>query len=64
MRSAGTQSKHGVPGDEKNFLAQHVAATNAKDIVRVRSFLYPNHLRALTPENKDYYVLQCTRLVL
>ena len=52
---AGAQSAQGVPGDVKNFVTQYVAATNAKDAARMRSFLYPKSLACITPENKDYY---------
>ncbi|MGO9337857.1 MAG: hypothetical protein ACLPH3_01505 [Terracidiphilus sp.] len=53
--SADAQPAQGVSGDLKNFVTQFVAATNAKDIVRQRSFLYPKSLACVTPENKDYY---------
>jgi hypothetical protein len=52
---ARAQSAQGVPGDVKNFVTQYVAATNARDIVRLRLFLYPKSLACVTPENKDYY---------
>jgi hypothetical protein len=52
---ADAQPAQGVPGDLKNFVAQFVAATNAKDIERQRLFLYPKSLACVTPENKDYY---------
>lgn len=55
LGSARAQSAQGVPGDVKNFVTQFVAATNAKDVARVRSFLYPKSLACITPENKDYY---------
>jgi|ERR1700719_486046 len=53
--SARAQTAQGVPGDVKNFVAQYVAATNAKDTARLRSFLYPKSLACIMPENKDYY---------
>jgi hypothetical protein len=53
--SADAQPAQGVPGELKNFVAQFVAATNAKDIVRQRLFLYPKSLACVTPGNKDYY---------
>ena len=53
--SADAQPTQGVPGDLKNFVTEFVAATNAKDIVRQRLFLYPKSLACITPENKDYY---------
>ena len=53
--SARAQTAQGVPGDVKNFVAQYVAATNAKDTARLRSFLYPKSLVCIMPENKDYY---------
>jgi hypothetical protein len=53
--SAGAQSPQGVPGAVKNFVTQYVAATNAKDITRLRLFLYPKSLTCITPANKDYY---------
>ena len=53
--SARAQSAQGIPGDVKNFVTQYVAATNARDIVRLRLFLYPKSLACITPENKDYY---------
>ena len=53
--SAGAQSTQGVPGDLKNFVKQFVAATNAKDNVRRRLFLYSKSLACITPENEDYY---------
>jgi hypothetical protein len=53
--SARAQSAQGVPGDVKNFVTQYVAATNAKDIARLRSFLYPKSLACINPGNKDYY---------
>ena len=53
--SARAQTAQGVPGDVKNFVTQYVAATNAKDIARLRSFLYPKSLACIMPENKDYY---------
>ena len=53
--SARAQSAQGVSGDVKNFVTQYVAATNARDIVRLRLFLYPKSLACITPENKDYY---------
>jgi len=52
---AGAQSAQGVPGDVKNFVTRYVAATNAKDAARMRSFFYPKSLACITPENKDYY---------
>ena len=52
---ADAQPAQGVPGDLNNFVTQFVAATNAKDIVRQRLFLYPKSLACMTPENKDYY---------
>ena len=45
----------GRSGDVKNFVTQYVAATNAKDTARLRSFLYPKSLACIMPENKDYY---------
>ena len=53
--SACAQVAQGVSGDVKNFVTQYVAATNAKDTARLRSFLYPKSLACITPENKDYY---------
>jgi hypothetical protein len=53
--SARAQTAQGVPGDVKNFVTQYVAATNAKDTTRLRSFLYPKSLACIMPENKDYY---------
>lgn len=53
--SACAQMAQGVSGDVKNFVTQYVAATNAKDTARLRSFLYPKSLACITPENKDYY---------
>lgn len=53
--SARAQSAQGVSGDVKNFVTQYVAATNAKDIVRLPLFLYPKSLAYITPETKDYY---------
>lgn len=53
--SARAQTVQGVPGDVKNFVTQYVAATNAKDTARLRSFLYPKSLACIMPENKDYY---------
>lgn len=53
--SAGAQSAQGVTGDLKSFVTQFVAAANAKDIARMRSFLYPKSLACITPGNKDYY---------
>ena len=53
--SARAQTAQGVPGDVKNFVTQYVAATNAKDTARLRSFLYPKSLACIMPENKDYY---------
>jgi len=53
--SARAQTAQGVPGDVKNFVTQYVAATNAKDIARLWSFLYPKSLACIMPENKDYY---------
>ena len=53
--SADAQPAQGVSGDLKNFVTEFVAATNAKDIVRQRLFLYPKSLACITPENKDYY---------
>jgi hypothetical protein len=53
--SAQAQSTQGIPGDVKNFVTQYVAATNARDIPRLRLFLYPKSLACITPENKDYY---------
>ena len=53
--SARAQSAQGVPGDVKNFVTQYVAATNVRDMVRLRSFLYPKSLACITPGNKDYY---------
>jgi hypothetical protein len=55
ISSARAQSAQGVPGEVKNFVTQYVAATNARDIVRLRLFLYPKSLACITPENKDYY---------
>lgn len=52
---AGAQSAQGVPGDIKTFAAQFVAATNARDLARLRLFFYPKSLACITPENKDYY---------
>lgn len=60
--SAGAQSAQGVPGDIKNFVTQYVAATNAKDIARLRLFLYPKSLACITPENKDYYDVMTTQM--
>ena len=53
--SARAQSTQGVAGDVKSFVTQYVAATNARDIVRLRLFLYSKSLACITPENKDYY---------
>jgi hypothetical protein len=53
--SAGAQSAQGVPGDVKSFVTQYVAATNVKDIARLRLFLYSKSLACITPENRDYY---------
>ncbi len=53
--SEGAQSTQGVPGDVKSFVTQFVAATNANDIARLRSFLYPKSLACITPKNRDYY---------
>jgi len=60
--SADAQPAQGVPGDLKNFVTQFVAATNAKDIVRQRLFLYPKSLACMTPENKDYYDALASRI--
>ena len=46
--SADAQSGQGVPGDLKNFVRQFVAATNAKDVVRLRLVGDSGH-GALTP---------------
>lgn len=59
---AGAQTQQGVPGDVKNFVTQFVAATNAKDAARVRSFFYPKSLACMTPENKDYYLAMATNI--
>ncbi len=53
--SAGAQSGQGVPGDVRNFVTQFVAATNARDVARQWSLLYPKSLACITAENKDYY---------
>ena len=53
--SARAQTAQGVPGDVKNLVTQYVAATNARDAARLRSFLYPKSLACIMPENKDYY---------
>jgi hypothetical protein len=55
VSSVRAQTAQGVPGDVKNFVTQYVAATNAKDTARLRSFLYPKSLACIMPENKDYY---------
>jgi len=60
--SARAQSAQGVPGDVKNFVTQYVAATNAKDTVLLRSFLYPKSLACITPGNKDYYDAMATHV--
>ena len=55
VSSVRAQTAQGVFGDVKNFVTQYVAATNAKDTARLRSFLYPKSLACIMPENKDYY---------
>ena len=55
VSSVRAQTAQGVSGDVKNFVTQYVAATNAKDTARLRSFLYPKSLACIMPENKDYY---------
>jgi hypothetical protein len=55
VSSVRAQTAQGVPGEVKNFVTQYVAATNAKDTARLRSFLYPKSLACIMPENKDYY---------
>jgi hypothetical protein len=55
VSSVRAQTAQGVPGDVKNFVTQYVAATNAKDTARLRSFLYTKSLACIMPENKDYY---------
>jgi hypothetical protein len=55
VSSVRAQTAQGAPGDVKNFVTQYVAATNAKDTARLRSFLYPKSLVCIMPENKDYY---------
>jgi hypothetical protein len=45
----------GVKGDVKNFVAQYVAAFNAKDRARLNALLHPGSLACVTPENKGYY---------
>ena len=39
----------------KAFVKQYVAAFNAKDVARLRSFYHPKSLACITPENKDFY---------
>jgi len=52
----GAQAQsQGVPGDIKNFVTQYVAATNAKDAARLRSFFLAQSLACETPATKDYY---------
>jgi len=55
VSSVRAQTAQGVSGDVKNFVTQYVAATNAKDTARLRSFLYPKSLACIMAENKDYY---------
>jgi hypothetical protein len=45
----------GVSGDVKHFVAQYVAAFNARDVARLHSLFHPKSLACITPENKDYY---------
>ena len=51
---AHTQAQ-GVGGDVKDFVAQYVAAFNAKDPTRLNTLLHPKSLACITPENKKYY---------
>jgi hypothetical protein len=43
------------PAEAKAFVAQYVAAMNAKDVARLLSFYHPKSLACITPETKDYY---------
>jgi len=41
--------------DVKVFVAQYIAAFNAKDAARINSLSHPKSLACITPENKSYY---------
>ncbi|HVB87447.1 MAG TPA: hypothetical protein VNK23_12375 [Candidatus Dormibacteraeota bacterium] len=44
-----------VPPDVRAFAAQYVAAINAKDVTRIRSYFVPQARACITPENKEVY---------
>lgn len=51
---AGAQSTS-VPPDVRAFAVQYVAAVNAKDVTRIRSYFVPQSRACITPENKEVY---------
>ena len=44
-----------VPPEVRSFAAQYVAAINAKDFTRLRSYFVPQSRACITPENKEVY---------
>jgi hypothetical protein len=51
---AGAQSAKLPPG-VRPFAAQYVAAINAKDVTRIRSYFVPQSRACITSENKEVY---------
>jgi hypothetical protein len=44
-----------APADVKAFVAQYVAAFNAKDVARIHALYHPKSLACITPESKGFY---------
>jgi len=44
-----------VPPEVRAFAAQYIAAVNAKEVTRIRSFFVPQSRACITPENKGVY---------
>ena len=53
-RCARAQSQ-AAQADVKAFVAQYVAAFNAKDMARMHALYHPKSLACITPENKSFY---------
>jgi hypothetical protein len=51
---AGAQVTN-VPTDMQAFAAQYIAAIDAKDITRIRSYFVPESRACIRPENKEIY---------
>jgi hypothetical protein len=55
LSSCAHSQAQGIRGDIKEFVAQYVAALNAKDTVRLNSFLHPKSIACVTKDTKPYY---------